>query len=149
MNYYVISRPRAEADVFFRSARARAFEQSTPARLAQRSGGQALAPAAAGAAAAAPAVDLFEEVATIARPPVEPGSRKRPSTESTGYVLCVYRVFRGDDGEKFERNWLYWTGERDREREREQQLNPECQFGFPLFFLTSYLRFGFLRTWPP
>ena len=54
-------------------------------------------------------IDLYDEVATIARPPVEPLS-KRPITDLTGYIVCVYRVFKGDDGEKFERNWLYWTG---------------------------------------
>ena len=31
-------------------------------------------------------------------------------TDLTGYIVCLYRVFKGDDGEKFERNWLYWTG---------------------------------------
>ena len=35
---------------------------------------------------------------------------KRPVGDLTGYIVCVYRVFKGDDGEKFERNWLYWTG---------------------------------------
>ena len=54
-------------------------------------------------------IDLYDEVATIARPPVEPLS-KRPVSDNTGYIVCVYRVFKGDDGEKFERNWLYWTG---------------------------------------
>jgi len=37
---------------------------------------------------------------------------KRPVGDLTGYIVCVYRVFKGDDGEKFERNWLYWTGAR-------------------------------------
>ena len=73
------------------------------------------------------------QVATIARPPVDP-AHKRPSTDYTGYIICIYQVrilaadwrtscrvfsiltsdwlqvFKGDDGEKFERNWLYWTG---------------------------------------
>ena len=70
------------------------------------------------------------QVATIARPPVDP-SHKQPSTLATGYIICIYQVnifstekvrnfillmrirfqvFKGDDGEKFERNWLYWTG---------------------------------------
>ena len=49
-------------------------------------------------------------MATIARPPVDP-AHKRPSTDYTGYIICIYQVFKGDDGEKFERNWLYWTGE--------------------------------------
>ena len=70
-------------------------------------------------------VDLFEEMATIARPPLavpsSPGEggggggsssgSKRPLTDETGYIVCLYKVFRGDDGEKFERNWLFWTGE--------------------------------------
>ena len=37
-------------------------------------------------------------------------AHKRPSTDYTGYIICIYQVFKGDDGEKFERNWLYWTG---------------------------------------
>jgi hypothetical protein len=38
-------------------------------------------------------------------------TNKKPTTDSTGYIICIYQVFKGDDGEKFERNWLYWTGE--------------------------------------
>ena len=38
-------------------------------------------------------------------------TNKKPTTESTGYIICIYQVFKGDDGEKFERNWLYWTGQ--------------------------------------
>ena len=67
-------------------------------------------------------MDLFEEMATIARPPLASASAegggsgsgtgsKRPLTDETGYIVCLYKVFRGDDGEKFERNWLFWTGE--------------------------------------
>ena len=65
-------------------------------------------------------VDLFEEMATIARPPLvasdgggsgSAAGSKRPLTDETGYIVCLYKVFRGDDGEKFERNWLFWTGE--------------------------------------
>ena len=55
------------------------------------------------------ALPLLLQVATIARPPVDP-AHKRPTTEYTGYIICIYQVFKGDDGEKFERNWLYWTG---------------------------------------
>jgi hypothetical protein len=54
-------------------------------------------------------VDVYEEAATIARPPLQPHCR-RPLSNKTGYIVCVYKVFEGDDGEKFERNWLYWTG---------------------------------------
>lgn len=53
--------------------------------------------------------NINHQVATIARPPVDP-AHKRPSTDYTGYIICIYQVFKGDDGEKFERNWLYWTG---------------------------------------
>lgn len=58
---------------------------------------------------AAHTLDLFNEVATIARPPLDPSS-KRPHSTTTGYIISVYKVFEGDDGEKFEKNWLYWTG---------------------------------------
>ncbi len=109
VNYYVISRPRAEAETFFRSARTRAMEALTPTRLAEASGGVPLLPEPSALESVPCLVSLCEEVATIARPPVEPTS-KRPVSEATGYVLCVYKVFSGDDGEKFERNWLYWTG---------------------------------------
>jgi hypothetical protein len=56
--------------------------------------------------------DLFNEVATIARPPLNTYS-KRPRSTATGFIISVYKVFQGDDGEKFERNWLYWTGNRN------------------------------------
>ncbi len=84
----------------------------TPAKLSLAAGGTTLTPApeTAESMSGAASLDLYEEVATIARPPVEPSS-KRPLSDATGYILCVYRVFRGDDGEKFERNWLYWTGD--------------------------------------
>ncbi|KAI5699644.1 uncharacterized protein LOC103516041 isoform X1 [Diaphorina citri] len=55
--------------------------------------------------------DLFNEVAIIARPPLQPSSRK-PHSPSTGYIVTVYKVFEGDDNERFEQNWLYWTGAR-------------------------------------
>ena len=54
-------------------------------------------------------VDVYEEAITITRPPLQPNCR-RPVSNKTGYIVCVYKVFDGDDGEKFERNWLYWTG---------------------------------------
>ena len=37
---------------------------------------------------------------------------RRASTPNTGYVISVFKVFEGDDGEKFERNWLGWSGAR-------------------------------------
>lgn len=54
-------------------------------------------------------LDLFNEVATIARPPLEPPGG-RPPIPSTGYIVSIFKVFEGDDGLKFEQNWLYWTG---------------------------------------
>ena len=54
-------------------------------------------------------LDLFNEVATIARPPLEPPGG-RPPIPSTGYIISIFKVFEGDDGLKFEQNWLYWTG---------------------------------------
>lgn len=61
---------------------------------------------------AAHTLDLYTEVASICRPPIhEIGmSLTKTHTASTGYLVSVYKVFEGDDKEKFERNWLYWTG---------------------------------------
>lgn len=66
---------------------------------------------------AAHTLDLYSEVAAICRPPLvltqpEPGSFKKNQTPSTGYIISVFKVFEGDDGERFEKNWLYWTGAR-------------------------------------
>lgn len=55
--------------------------------------------------------DTFEEVAMLARPPLEKLARKA-TTSATGYILTVFKVFVGDDSVKFERNWLGWTGAR-------------------------------------
>ncbi|CAG9798772.1 unnamed protein product [Chironomus riparius] len=60
-------------------------------------------------------LDLYKEVAAICRPPLqllpsEQANVKKAAT--TGYIISVYKVFEGDDGERFERNWLYWTGAR-------------------------------------
>ena len=64
-------------------------------------------------------------MATIARPPVDP-AHKRPSTDYTGYIICIYQVFKGDDGEKFERNWLYWTGEEKQRGCEEKEILLYC-----------------------
>lgn len=66
---------------------------------------------------AAHTLDLYSEVAAICRPPLaltssEMGSFKKTQTSSTGYIISVFKVFEGDDGERFEKNWLYWTGAR-------------------------------------
>ena len=94
INYYVIQKPRPATQSFFREVRSRAYDAFNPNKIGFRCDHT---------------VDLFEEMATIARPPVEQLSKK-PITDTTGFIVCVYKVFRGDDGEKFERNWLYWTG---------------------------------------
>lgn len=66
---------------------------------------------------AAHTLDVYSEVAAICRPPLvlsqnEAGSFKKSQTPSTGYIVSVFKVFEGDDGERFEKNWLYWTGAR-------------------------------------
>lgn len=63
---------------------------------------------------AAHTLDLYGEVAAICRPPLQdPGvALAKSHTPHTGYIISVYKVFEGDDGELFERNWLYWTGAR-------------------------------------
>lgn len=63
---------------------------------------------------AAHTLDLYAEVASICRPPINDAGTPLPkvNTPSTGYIISVYKVFEGDDREKFERNWLYWTGAR-------------------------------------
>lgn len=66
---------------------------------------------------AAHTLDVYSEVAAICRPPLvlsqnEVGSFKKAQTPSTGYIISVFKVFEGDDGERFEKNWLYWTGAR-------------------------------------
>ena len=95
INYYVIQKPRAGTQEFFRRIRQTSYDAFNPTKIGYRCDHT---------------IDLFEEMATIARPPVEAFSKK-PVAETTGYIVCVYKVFKGDDGEKFERNWLYWTGE--------------------------------------
>lgn len=96
INYFVIQRPRDEVNEFYREARSSVYDCFNPQKLGYR---------------CEHSIDLYSESATIARPPVDPLS-KRPVGDLTGYIVCVYRVFKGDDGEKFERNWLYWTGAR-------------------------------------
>jgi hypothetical protein len=91
----VINTKKTDPDEFFRGLRVNSLRRFDPAQLRYT---------------ASHTMDLFNEVATIARPPLhEPGTKPdRPS--STGYIICIYKVFDGDDGEKFENNWLYWTG---------------------------------------
>ena len=95
INYFVIHKTRDEAAAVFTHARAATYDAFSPENTGGLSCGHTY--------------DKYDEVATIARPPIEPISRK-PTADTTGYIVCMYRVFKGDDGQKFERNWLYWTG---------------------------------------
>ena len=94
INYGVVNRQQNNADEWQQTARLSALERFSPENLRYFSDHL---------------VDVYEEAASIARPPLLPSCRK-PLTTTTGYIICVYKVFDGDDGERFERNWLYWTG---------------------------------------
>ena len=94
INYFVIHKTRDEAAAVFKEARAATYDAFAPEKTGYTCSHD---------------FGKYDEVATIARPPIEPISR-RPTSSNTGYIVCMYRVFRGDDGQKFERNWLYWTG---------------------------------------
>ncbi|XP_067000199.1 uncharacterized protein [Anabrus simplex] len=96
ISYYVINKSNTDPVDFFRNLQAASLRKFDPRSTRYT---------------AAHTLDLFNEVASIARPPLEPMS-KRPKSAATGYIICVYKVFEGDDGEKFEKNWLYWTGAR-------------------------------------
>ena len=94
INYFVIQKNRLESNQFFRSAQHHAYDLFNPTKTGYSCNHT---------------IDLYDESATIARPPVDTSSKK-PVSDLTGYIICVYHVLKGDDGEKFERNWLYWTG---------------------------------------
>ncbi|XP_037087929.1 uncharacterized protein LOC119108464 [Pollicipes pollicipes] len=55
-------------------------------------------------------IRLYDEVATIARPPLT--DQRRPTSAQTGYIVSIFRVMEGDDRRSFERDWLSWTGAR-------------------------------------
>lgn len=94
INYGIASRQQTNGEDWQQTARLASLERFDPQNLRYFSDHL---------------VDVYEEAATIARPPLQPHCR-RPLSNKTGYIVCVYKVFEGDDGEKFERNWLYWTG---------------------------------------
>lgn len=94
INYGVASRQQTNGEEWQQTARLASLERFEPQNLRYFSDHL---------------VDVYEEAATITRPPLQPACR-RPLSNKTGYIVCVYKVFDGDDGEKFERNWLYWTG---------------------------------------
>nr|XP_018906961.1 PREDICTED: uncharacterized protein LOC109036967 isoform X1 [Bemisia tabaci] len=94
--YYVVNKNQTEPKKFFNALRHTSLGRFDPHNLRYT---------------ASHTFEIFNEVATIARPPLDPIS-KRPNSPHTGYIVTIYKVFEGDDGEKFEKNWLYWTGAR-------------------------------------
>lgn len=94
ISYYLINKNQTDPREFFYNCRAVSLKKFDPQQTRYTTGHT---------------FDLFNEVATIARPPLET-TTKRPSSAATGYIISVFKVFEGDDGEKFEKNWLYWTG---------------------------------------
>ncbi|XP_059470651.1 uncharacterized protein LOC132193783 [Neocloeon triangulifer] len=97
ISYYVINTKKTDPDEFFRGLRVNSLRKFDPSTMRYT---------------ASHTMDLFNEVATIARPPLHEPGTKPDRPQSTGYIICIYKVFDGDDGEKFEKNWLYWTGAR-------------------------------------
>ncbi|XP_048510982.1 uncharacterized protein LOC105685517 isoform X2 [Athalia rosae] len=96
ISYYFINKQTRDPAEFYQEAQCRALQKFDPRELKY---------------AASHTLDIFNEVATIARPPLEPPGG-RPPLATTGYIVSIFKVFEGDDGLKFERNWLYWTGAR-------------------------------------
>ncbi|XP_055528569.1 uncharacterized protein LOC129720818 isoform X1 [Wyeomyia smithii] len=100
--YYVINTTQTDPTLFYTGVRGASLSKFEPKNTRYT---------------AAHTLDLYSEVASICRPPLalapnEIGSVKKGQTPSTGYIISVYKVYEGDDGERFERNWLYWTGAR-------------------------------------
>ncbi|XP_070524649.1 uncharacterized protein [Cardiocondyla obscurior] len=94
ITYYLINKQNTDPIDFYNEVQCAALRKFDPRDLRY---------------AASHTLDLFNEVATIARPPLEPPGG-RPPIPSTGYIVSIFKVFEGDDGLKFEQNWLYWTG---------------------------------------
>ncbi|KAJ1527523.1 hypothetical protein ONE63_007493 [Megalurothrips usitatus] len=102
ISYYVINSAQTDPKQCFRSLRSASLRKFDPRNIRYT---------------ASHTLDLFNEVATIARPPFDPGypssaGPRKPPSASTGYIVSFYKVFEGDDGRRFEKNWLYWTGAR-------------------------------------
>nr|CAI5840860.1 unnamed protein product [Callosobruchus analis] len=97
ITYYVINTSQTNPVMFYNNLRTASLTKFDP-RVTRYT--------------AAHTLDLYTEVASICRPPIhEIGmSLAKTHTSATGYMVSVYKVFEGDDREKFERNWLYWTG---------------------------------------
>lgn len=99
ISYYIINSAQTNPVIFYNSIRTASLNKFDPRSTRFT---------------AAHTLDLYSEVASICRPPIyEAGtSLVRCHSAATGYLVSVYKVFEGDDREKFERNWLYWTGAR-------------------------------------
>lgn len=99
ITYYVINSNQTNPVMFYNNIRTASLTKFDPRQTKYT---------------AAHTLDLYTEVASICRPPIhEVGtSLAKTHTPSTGYMVSVYKVFEGDDREKFERNWLFWTGAR-------------------------------------
>ncbi|KAH8301852.1 hypothetical protein KR059_012836 [Drosophila kikkawai] len=102
ISYYLINTLQTDPSNFYAGLRVSSLSKFEPKALKYT---------------AAHTLDLYSEVAAICRPPLvlpsnEAGSFKKTQTAATGYIISVFKVFEGDDGERFEKNWLYWTGAR-------------------------------------
>ncbi|XP_044740662.1 uncharacterized protein LOC123301820 isoform X2 [Chrysoperla carnea] len=99
ISYYLVNSAQTDPSAFYNQLRVSSLSKFDPRVLRYT---------------AAHTLDLYSEVAAICRPPLQdPGTGlTRSHTPYTGYIISVYKVFDGDDREKFERNWLYWTGAR-------------------------------------
>ncbi|EDW77091.2 uncharacterized protein Dwil_GK22185, isoform D [Drosophila willistoni] len=102
ISYYLINTMQTDPSNFYAGLRVSSLSKFEPKALKYT---------------AAHTLDLYSEVAAICRPPLvlpsnESGSFKKSQTAATGYIISVFKVFEGDDGERFEKNWLYWTGAR-------------------------------------
>ncbi|XP_073954903.1 uncharacterized protein [Choristoneura fumiferana] len=99
ISYYVINTTQTDPLLFYNNMRCASLSKFDPKTIRY---------------SAAHTLDLYSEVAMICRPPLSDlaSGPKKSLTQSTGFIISVYKVFEGDDGERFERNWLYWTGAR-------------------------------------
>ncbi|XP_052755269.1 uncharacterized protein LOC113509749 isoform X1 [Galleria mellonella] len=99
ISYYVINTTQSDPLLFYNNMRSASLSKFDPKSMRY---------------SAAHTLDLYSEVAMICRPPFNDlaGGPKKSHTPTTGFIISVYKVFEGDDGERFERNWLYWTGAR-------------------------------------
>ncbi|XP_063621975.1 uncharacterized protein LOC134794179 isoform X1 [Cydia splendana] len=99
ISYYVINTTQTDPLLFYNNMRSASLNKFDPKAIRY---------------SAAHTLDLYSEVAMICRPPFTDlaGGPKKSHTPTTGFIISVYKVFEGDDGERFERNWLYWTGAR-------------------------------------